>query len=354
MCQLVPFQKFHNFDINNCKPNKYNKNNKCYDCSNVFSLSNSRLYSIENEECKSKTTSNCNKIIIETNQCVDECFSFGYEFGDYCYQNCGTFGMEPVDTKKCQCNFTSYFKEEIIEGKKYQRCLELCPSGYYEKNTRKCVNKCEGETNRITENNGCTDLCSSSEFLYNQTQIINGESITKLFCLKNCPDQARFYYNTNLPYKERECLTECNKGHFYSIKEENKYECLENCDTMTYIDLNANIFQCSGNPKQEPGDEYRCPGDSFPYQYQDSCLRNCEDTQNLSIFDKKRTYYFIKQNNEKFCLEECKKGEEQLFLDLDSLSCHKNCNETSNKFHLGNTLFISQILFHNRKIVKRG
>lgn len=322
-------------DINNCKPNKYNKNNKCYDCSNVFSLSNSRLYSIENEECKSKTTSNCNKIIIETNQCVDECFSFGYESGDYCYQNCGTFGMEPVDTKKCQCNSTSYFKEEIIEGKKYQRCLELCPSGYYEKNTRKCVNKCEGETNRITENNGCTDLCSSSEFLYNQTQIINGELITKLYCLTNCPAQARFYYNTNLPYKERECLTECNKGHFYSIREENRYECLENCDYMTYIDLNSNIFQCTEKTKPTRN-EYKCNDVSFPYQYQDSCLRNCEDTKNLSIFNNKETYFFINQNNKKFCSEECIEGGEIQFLDLDSLSCYQNCNQTSNKFHLGN------------------
>jgi len=195
-----------------CKPNK--ENSKCFDCSNVLKFSLSKYYSIENDVCIGKSGSDCKKIIIENNQCVDICPN--YEFGDFCFKSCSNseyssfgFAGEDEPTKKCKCN--KFLINETINEKTYTRCVDSCPSGYSDFNTQECVKKCEGSTNRITEDNKCIDICP--EYLFEKTETINNEKITKLYCVSKCPDEARFYY-TNLQNQEKKCLKECNRGHF--------------------------------------------------------------------------------------------------------------------------------------------
>jgi hypothetical protein len=199
--------------------------------------------------------------------------------------------------------------------------VDNCPSGYFEANTKKCVVKCEGVTNKITPENGCTNICSDGQFLFEQSEKINDETITKLYCVSKCPDEARFYY-TNFQNQEKKCLKECNKGHFYSIDNDNKFECLESCEGISNIDLSANIFQC--NSSSTDTSTPQCD-DSFPYEYQSSCLRNCSDTQNLEIFGNKTTYfleYTVGGNKKKICSENCQEDKGKKYRNSNTLSCH--------------------------------
>lgn len=337
-----------NYNEYYCKPNK--ENNKCFDCSNALKSSLSKYYSIENDICIGKSGSDCKKIIIETNQCVDACPE--YEFGDFCYQQCYNseegelnLGLETESnepTKKCKCKEDKYLIEEKINEKIYKRCVDSCPSGFFDVNTRKCVDKCEGSTNKITPENGCTNMCLDNQFLFEQTETINGVEITQLYCVSKCPDEARFFYQNSPPNQERKCLKECNQNHFYSIKkvmdgDNIKYEnqCLESCNGISKIDYSANIFQCD-ETTIEPTTEPTCD-ESFPYKYKEkSCLRECSDTQKLQMFENKITYFLI-DNNKKICSEECQESDsDKHFKDSKTLSCHSTCEETSNKFNFNN------------------
>ena len=82
--------------------------------------------------------------------------------------------------------------------------------------------------------------------MFKQIEIINGKTITKKYCVEKCPDQARFYYKTNIPFKENECIEQCNRGDFYSIDSEDSYsyECKSSCETISLIDVDSNIYEC--------------------------------------------------------------------------------------------------------------
>ena len=285
-----------------CKPNKSDE--KCYDCSSVIISSQSKYYFIKDGICrKIDSNSDCKKIIIETNQCVDTCSRL--EFGDFCYNECySSLGLseENASTDRCNCADGKYLIEENINGKTYKRCVDSCHFGYHDINTNKCVEKCEGSTNKITQGNGCTNMCEDDQYLFKQTENINGVEITKLYCVSKCPDEARFYYKNSMPNQEKECLPECKEGDFYSIDNDNKYECLDSCNNRKNIDLSAKIFQC-----KTPSENEQCE-EPFPYEYKNSCFRDCSDTQKLEIFGNKKTYfleYKVGANNKKFCSEEC-------------------------------------------------
>ena len=291
-----------------CRPHLYSKEGTCYDCSEVINDPSTK-YSINNGVCQSVDQDDCQFFTVENNECVDNC-------GD------------------------GYIIETIIDDKAYQRCTGTCPSGYYDFRSKKCVPGCQGDTDKITEDKGCTDYCLSSEFLFIQTETINGKRVTKKYCLKKCPDQARFFYSSDHPLKDTECRTECEEGHFYS---EENYECKSSCDDkISYIDVSTNTFQCTRNDLRE-GEEYFCGESSYPYQYKSSCLRTCEDTKKLDIFLKKPTYSLIIRSEDegeiekKLCSEDCRVGDsEQYFFDSITLSCHKSCDETSHKYFYGN------------------
>ena len=334
--------------IENCECNEYycklnKEKDQCIDCSSVLKFSLSKYYSIENNVCIGKSGSDCIKIIIETNECVNACPE--YEFGDFCYQKCydindgeeldlglETEQIEP--TKKCKCKENKYLIEEKINDKIYKRCVDSCPSGFFDANTKKCVDKCEGSTNKITPDNGCTNMCSDGQYLFEQTETINGVEITKLYCVSNCPDEARFFYQNSLPNEERKCLKECNQNHFYSTDEVGKNQCLDSCNGISKIDFSANIFQC--NNRAGATTESTCD-ESFPYEYKSSCLRDCSDTQKLQMFENKITYFLIDNNNKKICSEQCQESDsDKHFKDSITLSCHSTCEETSNKFNFNN------------------
>jgi hypothetical protein len=81
--------------------------------------------------------------------------------------------------------------------------------------------------------------------------------------------------------------------------------------SISNIDLSANIFQCKSSSTNTSIPQ--CD-DSFPYEYQSSCLRNCSDTQNLEIFGNKTTYfleYTVGGNKKKYVQKIVKKTQEK-------------------------------------------
>ncbi len=295
-----------------CRPHLYG-GVECYDCSSVLD-SNNIYYYINvggtTPQCEPKT--NCDLITIENNECVDDCGS-------------------------------GYILEMNIEGTTYTRCTSSCPSGYFDLRTKKCVNECKGSTDKITEDNGCTDYCSSNQYLFTQTERINGVTVTKKYCLSTCPEQKRYYYESS--FQDNECVSSCNEGDFYSVTTEPPYKCVSSCDKMLFIDPTNNIYQCSDKSKPSQANQHVCP-DSFPYQYKDYCLRNCKVTEELELFNKKKTYYLsYKDSNDKikkFCSEDCSEDpivsgdSSKNFYDSTTLSCHIKCDETSDKYYFGN------------------
>ena len=132
-----------NFCDQNCRPHLYNNDNEgqCYDCTSALT-SNSYYYINNDGICQAKT--DCDLVTIENNECVDD--------------DCGT----------------GYILEMTVEGTTYARCTSSCPSGYFDLKTKKCVKECKGSTDRITKENGCTDICEESTFLFTQIEKING------------------------------------------------------------------------------------------------------------------------------------------------------------------------------------
>ena len=143
-----------NCDKDKCRPNLYNTNDICYFCDG---LSSSKSYTITNG------SSECNKITYENNECVNNCGD-GYELGDFCFYACYEYlglenGIITSTSKTCKCK--EFYIEIKINNKIFFQCVDSCPY-YYDAITKKCVDKCKGTTNRITNNKGCKEECNDS------------------------------------------------------------------------------------------------------------------------------------------------------------------------------------------------
>ena len=285
-----------------CRPHLY-KTDECYYCS--YGEDNDKainIYSIQNEECI--PLDYCDKyVVIETSECVDDC--------------------EPGKV------FVTNLDNEI-----YYRCINSCPSGYYVKNG-KCVDICE---DYIRKGNICDISCDDSEYLFTkEEENIDGTKTIKKYCVDNCP---RFFSNDS---PNKICKEKCEEEEFYSITDN---ECLSDCEGMTFIDLSSNIFQCTEEDKPASIvasiESYKCQ-EPFPFQYQYSCLRNCADTENLKLFNYKKTYSLIYEEDidgqiyiAKFCSEYCSETQStnpKNYFDSSTSSCHQSCKETSHKFY---------------------
>ena len=317
----------------NCRPNLYS--GECiyckYERSNLL-----KPYKIEGSRCTIVTANNCEKLTYENNQCVENCEG-GFELGSYCFKSCENSlpDLEIIPgSNKCKCKY--YYNEIDIDGKKYYQCVDNC-TYYYNLESHQCLNECEN--NSRIKGNICKDKCDlPNEFLY---KVDEGDN-TKYYCVGKCPENKKFYYPNNLPQEENECLPSCNDGDYYSLDNDNNYICKSSCDDnnkMIYIDSSENIYQCTNNVKISGSsliETYSCP-DTFPFQYQNLCLRDCKDT--LEVLNIKTYALTLESNDEedtipkRFCSENCLEDNDKSFHNENS--CLSSCRETSSKFFLG-------------------
>lgn len=314
----------------NCRPRSYN-NDKCYDCSEKFTKPYYSFYSIKNDECISKEITQCtNNITIENNECVDKCDPDYYSFGDYCYFDCLNYEMDNDEfTKTCKCKEPKpYMIKEKIQNKNYFRCIDKCPSKYYDIETKECVEGCTEPKNKIKMNNACTDECGIDEVLFIK-KLDNDEEI--YYCLDKCPEEAKFYVSSAIG--EITCKDKCpNEKKFYSIGTTKGYECLSSCEKKAKIDIDSNTYICTS-------EQILTCDDDFPYEFEGSCLRNCKDTKELDFFGRKETFpFYSKENDKLICTISCDEsytdtnGQEQqykLYKSSEITYCVEDCKQTN-------------------------
>ena len=284
---------------------------------------------------KEYLNSDSTKIIIKEN---DNCGDY-YEFGDYCYENCESqINLKKDENSfpiKCMCDGIggkSFINVTKINDLNYYRCVDSCYFGYYNIENNICVDKCKAPYDKIKLNkggtglHGCIEECLNSEFLYNDKE-------NNYFCLNKCPNEAKFIDGNK-------CVEKCPDDKFFYTKTEFGYECSEDCydnnkPIQAYIDIDSGTFLCNGKDRNSA-----CTDDSFPYAFEGSCFKNCEDTKHLKFFGNKTTF-FLTYGNNKICSEECKEtfdnnGNIKKFYKVPNSSyCVDDCKKTDFKFHLG-------------------
>ena len=262
------------------------------------------------------------KIVSETNKCVEKCPKDTYELGDYCYYKCpSSKNMENDYTKmhkscKCKKNYFLYKKER--NGKDEFECVEICPTQFYDYESKKCVNGCGKKLSHIDRDNlgkekqkRCSKKCLSSEFLkkdentcLDSCDYYLKEKDTKV-CMENCDDG--YIYNTPDSQGRRECLLQCNKG-----------------DAIAFAPI---------HPEGKKKKQCFSSGDAAKlYKYNDIYFQNCKDT--LEIFNFITFKYKNDTTNEEICVADCSKTDKQ-FTDTEN-ECVDNCgnNFYYNKFCL--------------------
>ena len=320
-----------------CKPSKAEGNWKCYDCSGAFQATNTyRRYKITNEHV-CEAPGDCKKIRIESNECLDNCPEGTYEFGDYCYNNCSSYGLDSITGEsqaKCKCPNNYKILNDQIGNNKYYRCIESCPKGYFNVSTNICLQNSNcGDMKGILYPNdiGCVDSCknNNNKKLYKK----EGTSTTEQYCVDTCPDSVPFFYN-NQDSEEIECIDKCNDHDYYNPTTK---ECLTECNGISLIDLSKNIRECRTQDSTDG-----CP-DSFPYRYNQTntfaCLKDCSDTK--TMFDKDTLIYFeyIEGKPKRYCIniDECQ--QKAYFIDNSTKMCVKDCRETQNIYNFNGECF---------------
>ena len=323
-----------------CRPHFYK--GECYDCSSIFKNSTSQLYSIVDGKCQKKSiatalesvyiTSETNEVLkpseIKAQNRLNVADNKVFIFGDFTYLNqpANTILDESVENwLLCRCQQLTF--EDKIFGFTLYKCVNSCPYGYhiYSVGNDVCKKECEtGYSIIIASNNRCDDKCPPDQPYY---YIDEG----KEYCANKCPSSKPFYYNSIINTKI-ECKEKCDNNNFYlSDTKECKTDLNCGSDYKLCIDFDNLIFICY---KQISGND-QCP-DTFPYKYGNLCLRKCSDTQKALYtgFSQIKTYSFIPNSGQKQCVNNCETdtNSEKIYHDENTLTCIKNCTETSKKY----------------------
>ena len=307
----------------NCRPSIVNNNNGCYFCKNIV-----KYYQITSEQCEIKSKCD-NKVVYESNECVDNCGNDYYELGDYCYKECPKNSVEITTSeynKKCKCS--NYYYNEIINGKNHSICLnsgENCPEEFisYIKYTKECLKKtCNslGMKAKIELIGNrkiyrCTDYCDNNEFIYKKQE----ENSIIEYCVDTCPDGTKKYIENQIGKKQ--CI-DCKSMNLYELDD----ECVTKCRSpKEYLNVANNICISS------------CPSDLYIYNEEEKkCVSTCSTVNGFYIKDEtpKRCYKICPDNkyhnygsNE--CIPSCT-GNYKYHIEGEYI-CYTSCNDITPK-----------------------
>ena len=361
----------------NCQNCKYfYQDQTCIACS--LDLSNSyytKTGTEGNEMCEKVDNVNDYKLIYGTKElvrsnCPTENSEFINELESICYDSPSlpSNTVEITDeTNKYKC--TNHFYKVMKDGFNYYTCLSLddnCPTTfkYYDSSTKECLNSCDRtikkEPNGDTYIFRCSENCISDESNREFEYKVKKDDKTIRYCLQECPDEAKYFYEDSTLLTEGqktfECLEKCNPDHF---SDNNK--CVSTCEKVI-VDISKKTFSCTSN----------CIA-NFPYSYSlvnggtatDYCLKSCNDTNIEELFgtNKKKTYLYESSPDstiERICKDENSNGyykDEALLkwvqdckISLsgpfhDSESCKSSCGtgfcSTSDTFECISTDFVN-------------
>ena len=257
---------------------------------------------------------NCDKkIISESNKCVEKCPNDTYELGDYCYYQCpANKNMENDYTKlhkSCKCKKNYYLYQKEKKGKDEYDCVEICPTQFYDYESKKCVDDCGNKLTHIDKDDmgqekqkRCSKKCLPSEFLKKDEN--------------TCLDSCNFYL------KEKEtkvCMENCDDGYIYSAPDsQGRRECVLQCNEGDVIAFSP--LHPDGKKKKQC---FNSGEVAKFYKYKDIYFQNCEDT--LEIFNSLTYKYKNETTNEEICVDQCSKTDKQ-FTSLEK-ECIDNCGD---------------------------
>jgi len=204
----------------------------------------------ENEECPSEHQN----LILETNECIDECSSENY------------FAVGNLCLNKSECDNKAYW---YLDGSNNYICTEQCPDNYnylIEK-TSQCVSKCSQTEYYITHQKKCISTCPENTI------------VQKTYVLLN---------NGN---KEISYICSCTTDLWYTDIDDNKtIKCISDAAISSCKDIKSSlIFQVKDTKECVEN----CPLD-HPFSFGNECFTNCEDIKNY--YD-----YNIVESENKIC-----------------------------------------------------
>ena len=329
------------------------RDNKCTECfsnstmngTNCFEICKFYHYFDDSGEYHCTSDATCpnirNKLIVETNECVEECTGkYKFEYDDKCYTSC---------PPGIYYNFTQ------------TGCIDTIPAGYYLNDSlkmtiNKCDIKCENEC--IFDDSLNTVICKACNNPENYFKKEDGEIKNGYYDCYTGQVEKYFLDIANNEYKRcYETCQLCNElGNSLEHKctacpnkyTQNDTNCYEICDYFYYFDLNG-VYHCTDNDE--------CPSIT-PNKLVERkiCIKDCSDEEVYNITYKNRCYkpcsiYYYdlegiytctneekcpeKYNliaEKKMCIDDCKKDDIYIYMHagicLDAPYIPK-CNDSS-------------------------
>ena len=311
------------------------RDNKCTECfsnstkngTNCFEICKFYHYFDDSGEYHCTSDATCpsirSKLIVDTNECVEECSGkYKFEYDNKCYNIC---------PPGIYYNFTQ------------TGCIDTIPAGYYLNDSlkmtiNKCDIKCENEC--ILDESTNIILCKACNnqenfFKKEDGEIKNGYydcytgQVENYFLdianneYKRCYKTCKFCNELGNPL-EHKC-TSCPLKYT-----QNDTNCYEICDYFYYFDLNG-IYHCTENNE--------CPSVA-PYELVERkiCIQNCSDDEVYNFTYKNRCYepcpiYYYESGGiytctnedncperynlipeKKMCIDDCKKDDVYIYM----------------------------------------
>ena len=348
------YKKCYNL-CKSCSQSGSGTNNNCNECTNGYIfLSESSVptkncfkqcqfyYYFSNTEqytCVESCPSGYNKIVVQKGKCIDDCKKddqYKYDNDGNCLKNCPDNKKNYEEEKKCLDECYSYqFEYNNI-------CYNNCPSGMVNilQNIKTCINEDDIPDNYYLDNNDniykeCYNLCKRCR--QSGTEIINNcdECINEYIFLndsyvpqKNCYKQCDYYYYLN-ESNNYICTEYDNCPLQYYKKINQRKKCIDDCrkdEFYIYDYYNTCLSKCPDNIKNYE-EEKKCLDECYSYQfeYRNICYNDCPintyrlfNYRNICVDEVPENYYLDKEDNiYKECYDLCK-------------SCNQSGNETIN------------------------
>ena len=312
---------------------KYGNNYYFKNCTDTQLLTKLKriTYASDYDGTQSKCVDDCsteetNKFIVNGEYKCTKCES-KYYYGSICYDACPP-----------EHNYI-IFRNENNEDYSPKKCVDKCPSGYYESENKKCYPLSESDEGIFCPTDqfiNSTFQCNTCKNPLNPSSIKEGEGYyvkDKKICYSSCPRNALYH-----DIDKNECSdTICKDRDSYKYSAyDNPYICYESCKSISaeykyekdficyktqttcdsYYYIENNVTQCASYDN--------CKEKGFKYIQEKQCVKSCNENyyrinesndtnnkiQNLGgCFPDERgcinEEYYYYNKTDKICLREC-------------------------------------------------
>ncbi|CAL5971726.1 Cysteine-rich_membrane protein 2 [Hexamita inflata] len=295
-------------------------------------------YGLENNICV-KCQQNW---FIENNKCVEKCQFVSYQ--SYCYQSCSDINMFN-QTNQCvnECN-QYYIGDQCIDDcvpkKGSKECDNPCLQGYYNVDTRTCVDTCQKP--KYIYHYYCQQYCDDLVLLQDSEQLCV-DSCKNYVWNKTCTDElpSDKYFTKNVTGKyitscpppllrddrTRECKDKCDQNQFndtfYCVPQCNEVKpffidqtCVYTCPPQMFIESNKQcVSVCASKYYSIINNEQVCQQSCiryYPSNRQFLCQNECnktapfvDSTTGIPVCSVSCQFYFKEELNERICISSC-------------------------------------------------